>query len=47
MLPGLALIALLAPRVAYRRRDALLLLLPPWGFRIAWVIGSRLCLDGA
>jgi hypothetical protein len=41
-LPGVVLIALLAPRVAYRRRDALLLLLPPWGLRIAWVIGTRL-----
>jgi hypothetical protein len=40
-LPGVVLIALLAPRVAYRRRDALLLLLPPWGLRIAWVIGTR------
>ncbi len=42
VLPGVVLIALLAPRVAYRRRDALLLLLPPWGFRIAGVIGTRL-----
>jgi hypothetical protein len=42
VLPSVVLIALLAPRVAYRRRDALLLLLPPWGFRIAWVIGTRL-----
>jgi hypothetical protein len=41
-LPGVVLIALLAPRVAYRRRDALLVLLPPWGLRIAWVIGTRL-----
>jgi hypothetical protein len=42
VLPGVVLIALLAPRVAYRRRDALFLFLPPWGFRIAWVIGIRL-----
>jgi hypothetical protein len=42
VLPGVVLIAWLAPRVAYRRRDALLLLLPPWGFRITWVIGARL-----
>jgi hypothetical protein len=42
VLPGMALIAWLAPRVAYRRRDALLLLLPPWGLRIGWVIGARL-----
>jgi hypothetical protein len=42
VLPSVVLIAWLAPRVAYRRRDALLLLLPPWGFRTAWVIGTRL-----
>ena len=42
VLPGVVLIALLAPRVAYRRRDALMLFLPPWGFRVAWVIGTRL-----
>src|SRR5580693_9233547 len=42
VLPSVVLVALLAPRVAYRRRDALLLLLPPCGFRIAWVIGTRL-----
>jgi hypothetical protein len=42
VLPGAVLIALSAPRVAYRRRDALLLLLPPWGLRVAWVIGTRL-----
>jgi hypothetical protein len=42
VLPGMIITALLAPRVAYRRRDALMLLLPPWGFRIAWVIGTRL-----
>jgi hypothetical protein len=42
VLPGVVLAALLAPRVAYRRRDALMLLFPPWGIRIAWVIGMRL-----
>lgn len=42
VLPGVVLVALFAPRVAYRRRDALLLLLPPWGLRVAWVIGTRL-----
>jgi len=41
-LPGVVLIAWLAPRVAYRRRDALMLLVPPWGIRFAWVIGTRL-----
>ncbi len=43
VLPGLVLTALLAPRVAYRRRDALtMLLLPPGGIRFAWIIGTRL-----
>jgi hypothetical protein len=41
-LPGLALIVLLAPRVAYRRRDALTLCCPPAGIRTAWIIGTRL-----
>lgn len=36
------LTALLAPRVAYRSRDALMLLFPPAGIRLAWVIGTRL-----
>ena len=42
VLPGLVLIILLAPRVAYRRRDALTLLFPPGGIRLAWIIGTRL-----
>lgn len=42
VLPGVILTALLAPRVAYRRRDALMLLFPPGGIRLAWVIGTRL-----
>jgi hypothetical protein len=41
VLPSMVLVALFAPRVGYRRRDALLLL-SPWGLRIAWVIGTRL-----
>jgi hypothetical protein len=41
-LPGVVLVAWLAPRVACRRRDALKLLIPPWGVRFAWVIGTRL-----
>lgn len=41
-LPGVVLVAWLAPRVAYRRRDAVILLVPPWGVRLAWVIGTRL-----
>ena len=42
LLPGVVLTALLAPRVAYRRRDALTLLFPPRGIRLAWIIGTRL-----
>jgi len=42
MLPGAVLTALLARRVAYRRRDALALLFPPGGIRLAWIIGARL-----
>lgn len=40
--PGAALMALLAPRVGYRRRDALTVfaLLP--GVRLAWIVGTRL-----
>lgn len=42
LFPGAVLTALLAPRVAYRRRDALTLLFPPGGIRVAWIIGTRL-----
>ena len=43
LLPGVILTAVLAPRVAYRRRDALtLLFFPPAGIRAAWIIGTRL-----
>ncbi len=43
MLPGAGLVALLAPMVSYRRRDALtVLFIPPAGIRIAWIIGTRL-----
>lgn len=43
VLPGVVLTALLAPRVAYRRRDALtLLLLPPAGIRLGWIVGTRI-----
>ena len=43
VLPGAALVALLAPRVSYRRRDALtVIFFPPAGLRIAWIIGTRL-----
>lgn len=43
MLPGAALVALVAPLVSYRRRDALtVLFVPPVGIRIAWIIGTRL-----
>ncbi len=42
VLPGVVLIALLAPRVDYRRRDAMMLLFPPGGIRLAWITGTRL-----
>ncbi len=42
LLPGVVLTALLAPRVGYRRRDALTLFLLPAGIRVAWIIGTRL-----
>ena len=42
LLPGVILTALLAPRVAYRRRDAWTLLFAPGGIRLAWIIGTRL-----
>jgi len=43
LLPGVVLAARLAPRVGYRRRDALtLLFFPPAGIRVAWIIGTRL-----
>jgi hypothetical protein len=41
-LPGVVLVALLAPLVAYRRRDGLTMLFPPRGIRLAWIIGTRL-----
>jgi hypothetical protein len=42
-LPGAALVALLAPLVSYRRRDALnVIFFPPAGIRFAWIIGTRL-----
>ena len=41
-LPGVVLVAFLAPRVAYRRRDALRMLFPLSGIGLAWIIGTRL-----
>jgi hypothetical protein len=42
-LPGAVLVGMLAPLVSYRRRDALtMLLFPPVGIRMAWIIGTRL-----
>lgn len=40
--PGVAVLAVLAPRAGYRRRDALtaFALLP--GIRLAWIVGTRL-----
>jgi hypothetical protein len=40
--PGVLLIALLAPLVSYRRIDGLCVLVPIWGFVVAWKIGARL-----
>ena len=43
VLPGAALVALLAPLVSYRRRDALtVIFFLPAGLRIAWIVGTRL-----
>jgi hypothetical protein len=43
LLPAAVLVAVLAPLVSYRRRDALTMLFcPPAGIRIAWIIGTRL-----
>ena len=41
LIPGVVIAALLAPLVAYRRRDALTLFFPPAGIRMAWIIGTR------
>jgi hypothetical protein len=41
-LPGLLLVAVFAPEVAFRRRDALTLLFPLRGVWVAWMIGARL-----
>jgi hypothetical protein len=42
LLPGVVLVAMLAPLVSYRRRDALTMLFPLRGIRVAWIIGTRL-----
>jgi hypothetical protein len=43
VLPAAALVALLAPLVSYRRRDALtVIFFFPAGLRTAWIIGTRL-----
>jgi len=42
LLPGVLAVALLAPLVSYRRRDALSMFVPLAGIRVAWVIGTRL-----
>jgi hypothetical protein len=42
LLPGAALLALLAPRVGYRRRDALTVLALLPGIWLAWTVGTRL-----
>jgi ABC-type proline/glycine betaine transport system permease subunit len=40
-LPGVAVFALLAPLVGYRRRDALLMAIPVANIYLAWVAGAR------
>jgi hypothetical protein len=40
-LPGVVLVAVFAPEIAYRRRDALTLLFPPRGIFVAWITGAR------
>jgi hypothetical protein len=42
LMPGAVLVGLLAPLVAYRRRDALTLFFPLGGIWVAWIIGTRL-----
>jgi hypothetical protein len=41
VLPGVAAVALLAPFVGYRRRDALLMIIPVASIYVGWVIGAR------
>jgi hypothetical protein len=40
-LPALAAVTLLAPLVGYRKRDAVLMIVPGANVYIAWVIGCR------
>lgn len=42
LLPGAAIVALVAPMVGYRRRKACAIFFPPAGIRVAWVVGIRL-----
>jgi len=44
VLLALLLFAPALPRVSYRKRDVLLLLIPFWGFAYAWQFGWRLAL---
>jgi hypothetical protein len=41
ILPGVAAVALLAPLVGCRRRDALLMVIPVANLYLAWIVGSR------
>lgn len=38
----LAVLALVLPKVGYRRRDALFLLVPVWGIGFSWTVSQRL-----
>ena len=42
LLPGAAIVVLVAPMVGYRRRKACAIFFPPAGIRVAWVVGIRL-----
>jgi hypothetical protein len=42
MLLGVLVVALVAPLVTYRHRDALMLLARPRGISVAWIIGTYL-----
>jgi hypothetical protein len=42
LLPGMVLVAVLAPRVSYRRRDLFLVPLGWWGAAAVWRMGARL-----
>lgn len=40
-LPSVAVVAVVAPLVGYRRRDALLMTIPAANVYVAWIVGAR------